>query len=150
MILRALLIAAAFLFSFIGLSSASYSDDLAIKDSANELKVFADPEMRQRYYGLIAELRCPKCQNQNLADSDAPIATDLRNELYLLINDNYSDADILEFMESRYGEFVLYSPPVNSVTAVLWIIPVGLALLGFVIVAFIVSRNQESDEASDV
>ncbi|MBT5923244.1 MAG: cytochrome c-type biogenesis protein CcmH [Cellvibrionales bacterium] len=112
--------------------------------------MFADPEMRQRYYGLIAELRCPKCQNQNLADSDAPIATDLRNELYLLINDNYSDTDILEFMESRYGEFVLYSPPVNSVTAVLWIIPTGLALLGFVIVAFIVSRNQESDEASDV
>ena len=120
------------------------------EDSAHELKVFSDPESRQRYYGLIAELRCPKCQNQNLADSDAPIATDLRNELYLLINDNYSDADILEFMQSRYGEFVLYSPPVNSVTAVLWIIPAGFALLGFVIVAFIVSRNQESDEVSDV
>ena len=120
------------------------------EDSAHELKVFSDPESRQRYYGLIAELRCPKCQNQNLADSDAPIATDLRNELYLLINDNYSDADILEFMQSRYGEFVLYSPPVNPVTAVLWIIPAGLALLGFAIVAFIVSRNQESDEVSDV
>ena len=53
-------------------------------------------------------------------------------------------------MESRYGEFVLYSPPVNPVTAVLWIIPAGLALLGFAIVAFIVLRNQEDDEASNV
>lgn len=113
--------------------------------SANELKQFATAEMRQRYYGLIGELRCPKCQNQNLADSDAPIATDLRNELYLLINDNYSDAEILAFMESRYGEFVLYAPPVNKVTAVLWVIPAGLGLLGIAIIAFIVSRNQQED-----
>ena len=150
MMLRAYFIAAVFLLSLTGLTSAAYSSDLVNNDSANELKVFSDPEMRQRYYGLIAELRCPKCQNQNLADSDAPIATDLRNELYLLINDNYSDTDILEFMESRYGEFVLYSPPVNSVTAVLWIIPAGLGLLGFAIVAFILWRNQEDDEASNV
>jgi len=150
MMLRAYFIAAVFLLSLTGLTSAAYSSGLVNNDSANELKVFSDPEMRQRYYGLIAELRCPKCQNQNLADSDAPIATDLRNELYLLINDNYSDADILEFMESRYGEFVLYSPPVNSVTAVLWIIPAGLVLLGFAIVAFIVLRNQESDETNNV
>tara|TARA_B110000879_G_scaffold206920_1_gene289767 strand:- start:282 stop:734 length:453 start_codon:yes stop_codon:yes gene_type:complete len=150
MMLRAYFIAAVFLLSLTGLTSAAYSSGLVNNDSANELKVFSDPEMRQRYYGLIAELRCPKCQNQNLADSDAPIATDLRNELYLLINDNYSDTDILEFMESRYGEFVLYSPPVNSVTAVLWIIPAGLVLLGFAIVAFIVLRNQESDETNNV
>ena len=150
MMLRAYFIAAVFLLSLTGLTSAAYSSDLVNNDSANELKVFSDPEMRQRYYGLIAELRCPKCQNQNLADSDAPIATDLRNELYLLINDNYSDTDILEFMESRYGEFVLYSPPVNSVTAVLWVIPAGLVLLGFAIVAFIVLRNQESDETNNV
>jgi len=150
MMLRAYFIAAVLLLSLTGLTSAAYSSGLVNSDSANELKVFSDPEMRQRYYGLIAELRCPKCQNQNLADSDAPIATDLRNELYLLINDNYSDTDILEFMESRYGEFVLYSPPVNSVTAVLWIIPAGLVLLGFAIVAFIVLRNQESDETNNV
>ena len=150
MILRAFLVTAIFLLSLSGFTSAAVSSGLANQDSANELKVFSDPDMRQRYYGLIAELRCPKCQNQNLADSDAPIATDLRNELYLLINDNYSDADILEFMESRYGEFVLYSPPVNSVTAVLWIIPAGLVLIGFSIVAFIVLRNQESDESNNV
>ncbi|HAB54923.1 MAG TPA: cytochrome c-type biogenesis protein CcmH [Cellvibrionales bacterium] len=150
MILRAFLVTAIFLLSLSGFTSAADSSGLANQDSANELKVFSDPDMRQRYYGLIAELRCPKCQNQNLADSDAPIATDLRNELYLLINDNYSDADILEFMASRYGEFVLYSPPVNSVTAVLWIIPAGLGLLGFAIVAFILWRNQEDDEASNV
>ena len=145
-----LLWAAVCLLALAGMTGSVNAANTSDEDSAHELKVFSDPESRQRYYGLIAELRCPKCQNQNLADSDAPIATDLRNELYLLINDNYSDADILEFMESRYGEFVLYSPPVNPVTAVLWIIPAGLALLGFAIVAFIVLRNQEDDEASNV
>lgn len=120
-----------------------------LADSANEILAFSDPEKRQRYYSLISELRCPKCQNQNLSDSDAPIANDLRNELYLLINDNYSDADILSFMESRYGEFVLYSPPVNKVTAVLWIIPAGLAFFGVAIVAFIVVRNQQDDEVEN-
>ena len=148
--IRALFITVVCLFSLISISGSANTANKLSQDSASELKVFSDPQSRQRYYGLIAELRCPKCQNQNLADSDAPIATDLRNELYLLINDNYSDADILEFMESRYGEFVLYSPPVNPVTAVLWIIPAGLALLGFSIVAFIVLRNQEEDEASNV
>ena len=145
-----LLMTAVCLLALVGMTGSVNAANTSGEDSAHELKVFSDPESRLRYYGLIAELRCPKCQNQNLADSDAPIATDLRNELYLLINDNYSDADILEFMESRYGEFVLYSPPVNPVTAVLWIIPAGLALLGFAIVAFIVLRNQEDDEASNV
>ena len=112
----------------------------------NELKQFTSPEMRQRYYALIAELRCPKCQNQNLADSDAPIANDLRDELYLLINDDYSDAEILAFMASRYGEFVLYAPPVNKVTVVLWIIPAALGLLGLVIVGLVVIRSQQDDE----
>lgn len=134
-------------FNFIAVISAIGSE---VKSStANELKQFANAEMRQRYYGLIGELRCPKCQNQNLADSDAPIATDLRNELYLLMTDNYSDAEILAFMESRYGEFVLYAPPVNKVTAVLWIIPAGLGLLGVAIIAFIVSRNQQEDGAAN-
>ena len=145
-----LLMTAVCLLTLVGMTGSANAANTSGDDSAHELKVFSDPESRQRYYGLIAELRCPKCQNQNLADSDAPIATDLRNELYLLINDNYSDTDILEFMESRYGEFVLYSPPVNSVTAVLWIIPAGLVLLGFAIVAFIVLRNQESDETNNV
>lgn len=127
------------------IANTEFTDPGVKASSANELKQFATAEMRQRYYGLIGELRCPKCQNQNLADSDAPIATDLRNELYLLINDNYSDAEILAFMESRYGEFVLYAPPVNKVTAVLWVIPAGLGLLGIAIIAFIVSRNQQED-----
>ena len=127
------------------IANTEFTESGVKTSSANELKQFATAEMRQRYYGLIGELRCPKCQNQNLADSDAPIATDLRNELYLLINDNYSDAEILAFMESRYGEFVLYAPPVNKVTAVLWVIPAGLGLLGIAIIAFIVSRNQQED-----
>lgn len=113
------------------------------QDQASELVSFADPQQRQRYYQLIAQLRCPKCQNQNLADSDAPIASDLRKELYLLISEGYTDREILDFMVSRYGEFVLYAPPVNSATAVLWLLPAGLVLIALLLAFIIVKRNSD-------
>jgi cytochrome c-type biogenesis protein CcmH len=121
--------------------------ETASAGNASDRLLFTDPQQRQRYYQLIAELRCPKCQNQNLADSDAPIASDLRNELHLLISEGYSDAEILEFMQSRYGDFVLYSPPVNSATAVLWLLPAGLAAIGALIVIVLVFRNRQGLEA---
>ena len=148
MMSRSLLFFLCCLMSFSACSQAANEAGLASASQlkTNELKQFASADMRQRYYALIAELRCPKCQNQNLADSDAPIAKDLRDELYLLINDDYSDAEILAFMASRYGEFVLYAPPVNKVTAVLWVIPAALGLLGLVIVGYVVMRSQQDDE----
>ena len=90
------------------------------------------------------ELRCPKCQNQNLADSDAPIAEDLRNELHKLINQGHSDAKILEFMQMRYGNFVLYNPPLEGKTLMLWLMPLALLLLGLLVVWFVVRRNRNS------
>lgn len=92
---------------------------------------FEDELLRTRYQQLSAELRCPKCQNQNIADSNAPIAHDLREQLYAQLNAGRSDAEIVDYMVQRYGEFVMYRPRWSKVTMVLWLAPVilfGLAL----------------------
>lgn len=88
---------------------------------------------RRRYQTLIEELRCPKCQNQNLAGSDAPIADDLRGEVYRLINTGASDQEIMQYMLDRYGDFVLYRPRFTLETLALWLGPVVLVVLGLVI-----------------
>ncbi|MEP5764507.1 MAG: cytochrome c-type biogenesis protein [Halieaceae bacterium] len=108
---------------------------------------FADEEMRERYRLLSAELRCPKCQNQNIADSNAPIAADLRAQLHEQLHAGRSNDEIVEYMVDRYGEFVLYRPRWNQVTMVLWLAPVillGLAL--WVLLASI--RNRKAGAAS--
>ena len=96
---------------------------------------FDNEVTRQRYLSFIEELRCPKCQNQNLAGSDSPIAADLRRELYVLLEDGKSDKEIIDFMVARYGDYVLYRPPVKSSTVLLWALPATLLLLGAVVVA---------------
>ncbi len=84
----------------------------------------------QRYQALIEELRCPKCQNQNLSGSDAPIAEDLRREVHRLITTGSSDQEILQHMLDRYGDFVLYRPRFALETLALWLGPVVLVLIG--------------------
>lgn len=91
---------------------------------------FAEPEMAQRFADLTTVLRCPKCQNQNLADSDSIIAKDLRGQLQMLIKTGQTDRQITDFMVQRYGEFILYDPPFNKGTLVLWLAPFGMVLLG--------------------
>jgi len=95
---------------------------------------FDNESLQQRFKTLAAELRCPKCQNQNIADSNAPIAADLRKQLHAQLHKGASDEEIVEYMVSRYGEFVLYRPRVNQVTLVLWLAPALLLLLAIVIV----------------
>ena len=90
---------------------------------------FDNEELLARYQSLSAELRCPKCQNQNIADSNAPIAADLRAQLQRQLQAGRSDAEIVEFMVRRYGEFVLYRPRWNRVTAFLWLTPLLLLAL---------------------
>ncbi len=100
---------------------------------------------RTRYYALIQELRCPKCQNQNLADSDSVIAEDLRNQVYVMIKDGRSDQEIVQFMVERYGEFVLYRPAFSLSNSVLWGAPAALIL----IVLFVaVSRRKAAPQAA--
>lgn len=102
---------------------------------------FRDPAEAERFHDLAVELRCVKCQNQSLADSDAAIAHDLRNEVLALIRRGMSDAEIKDYLVARYGEFVLYRPVVRANTWLLWFGPALLLLGGGVVVAWIVRRR---------
>ncbi len=104
---------------------------------------------RQRYQDFIEELRCPKCQNQNLAGSNSPISADLRRELHRLLLEGKSDTEITDYMVSRYGEFVLYRPPLNQHTLALWIVPAGLLLLSTVAVVLLIRRRIHPGTAAD-
>lgn len=111
---------------------------------------FDSDSQRQRYQQLIEELRCPKCQNQNLAGSDAEISADLRRELYRLLQDGRSDQEIIEFMVSRYGEFVLYRPPLDRKTAILWLAPWLMLLVGVVILLLILRRQRRNTAVAEL
>ena len=100
---------------------------------ASRILQFSEPQLADRYDSLIDELRCPKCQNQNLADSDAPIAKDLRGELHRLLEEGRSNNEILDFMTLRYGEFVRYRPELTVYTIALWALPLGVLFSGLVI-----------------
>lgn len=102
---------------------------------------FNDEVTKVRFQALSKELRCPKCQNQNLADSNSPIAQDLRKELYQLLQQGKADSEIVDFMVNRYGEFVLYRPRVSAVTYVLWFGPAVLIVLAIIVVIVIVRRK---------
>ncbi len=105
----------------------------AVAFAVIETYTFSDPDLEARYHALSQELRCPKCQNQNIADSNAPIAKDLRFLLHSKLEQGASDDEILSFMVARYGEFVRYRPAVDSNTWVLWFGPGALAVLGLVL-----------------
>lgn len=97
--------------------------------------VFEDPAGEARFQELTEEFRCLVCQNQSLADSDATLAQDLRKEIHDMIVAGRSDAEIKEFMVARYGDFVLYRPPVQANTLLLWAAPIILLLIGGVVIA---------------
>jgi cytochrome c-type biogenesis protein CcmH len=105
---------------------------------------FEDEVMRQRYLAFIEEMRCPKCQNQNLAGSDSPIASDLRRELHRLLMDGRSDKEIVDFMVDRYGDYVLYRPKVQRNTLVLWGLPLLLLVFGGLLVAVTLRQRRRS------
>ena len=84
---------------------------------------FDSVQQEAQYRGLIEELRCPKCQNQNLAGSDAPIAQDLKQKTYDMVKDGRSDGEIRSYMQERYGDFISYKPPVRPSTWILWFFP---------------------------
>lgn len=98
-------------------------------------------ELSARYKNLIQEYRCPKCQNQNLADSDSPISGDLRREIRRMLEAGRSDREISNYLVERYGEFVLYRPRLKSSTYLLWLGPVLLLLSGGAVVALVIRRQ---------
>lgn len=109
---------------------------------------FASQTEEDRYRALLQELRCTVCQNQSLADSDAPLAQDLRREVYNQIRAGRSDFEIRQFMRDRYGDFVLYNPPLASHTLLLWGGPIGLLLIGLIAAAVVVLRRRRMLEQS--
>jgi len=115
--------------------------------AAIETFEFASEEQRLRYLEFARELRCPKCQNQNLADSNAPIAADLRHELYRLLSEGKTDREIVDFMVGRYGEYVLYEPPLEAKTVLLWGAPVLMLCGGLLVLAGIVRRARRAGAA---
>lgn len=104
---------------------------------------------RQRYNAFIEELRCPKCQNQNLSGSDSAIAQDLRRQIHQMIMAGKSDIEITQYMVDRYGDFVLYRPRFNAATAVLWLGPVVLLVLGLGIWAMLSRRRKSAVPEND-
>ena len=118
-----------------------------IAQAAIETYEFDDDRLLERYQLLSAELRCPKCQNQNIAGSNAPIAEDLREQLYQQLQAGHSDAEIIDYMVQRYGEFVLYRPRWDKVTLVLWLAPlILLALAGWILFSTL-RRNRSTAQA---
>lgn len=96
-----------------------------------DVYTFSSEQENQRFLHLTKELRCLVCQNQSLADSDAALAKDLRDKIYLMIKENKSDDEIRQFLVGRYGDFILFSPPLKPSTLLLWGFPVILLTVVF-------------------
>ena len=104
---------------------------------------FETIEEQQRFKSLTNELRCPKCQNQSIGDSNAPIAQDLRQEVYRLMTvEQADDQQVIDFMLERYGEFVLYTPKLEAKTVLLWFGPIILLLIGGLVLIRILRKHR--------
>ena len=114
--------------------------------AASQVDVFEFPteEMESRYRALIDEFRCPKCLNTNLSGSDAPIARDLRKTVWrLLVEEEMSDQAIRDYLQERYGDFVLYDPPFKPGTWILWLAPVLFGLIGLWVLSRMVRKKPQ-------
>lgn len=121
----------------LGISNLAMADTTAAVNNtvadSKDIQSFESEQQRQLYLKLTAELRCPQCQNQNIADSNAVVAVDMREKTYELVQQGYSRSQVLDYMIDRYGDFVHYQPPVNRVTVWLWLAP-GLLLVSLLLV----------------
>lgn len=106
---------------------------------------FSSPEKELRYQAIIDDLRCPKCQNQNLSGSNSPIAQDLRQQVYNFVEQERSKTAIEAFMVERYGDFVLYEPPFKPATYILWLLPIVLLVIALLLVIWIKSQTHAQD-----
>lgn len=116
---------------------------------AQEVLQFDNEAQRQLYQQLTAELRCPQCQNQNIADSHAVVAVDMRQKTYQLIREGKDRQQVLEYMINRYGDFVHYLPPVNRYTLWLWLLPLLMLVLLLAAGLYRRSRQLLPDDAGE-
>lgn len=128
-----------FLCLLLSTGPASAVEEVTLNDSADE----------PRFQQLANELRCMVCQNQTIADSNAELARDFRNQVKKKINQGQSNDEIVDYMVARYGDYILYRPPFNAVTALLWIGPFLLVLLGFWFVSRLLNKPAEKQLGDD-
>ena len=112
---------------------------------ATALYPFEQPAQQAQFQALLHDLRCPVCQNQDLADSNAELAADLRAEVYRLVLAHQSDQEIIQNLTARYGDFIVFQPPVKILTSVLWLGPVFLLLIGLGMCAMTCIRRVQHD-----
>jgi cytochrome c-type biogenesis protein CcmH len=117
----------------------------------NTVLEFSRPEYKERYYHLVEQFRCLVCQNQTIAESNAELAVDLRNRVHEMVEQGQSDDDIVNFMAERYGNFVLYNPPLKPSTMLLWFAPfIAIGIGSVALVLFIMRRNKDTVSVTDV
>ncbi len=104
-------------------------------------QAFEDPELQARYEKIITEVRCLKCQNQTIKDSNAFLADDLRREIRRMLTEGKTDAEIFDFLVLRYGEFALYRPRMSGKTLILWLAPGILLLIGGTVVVRVLRQR---------
>ncbi len=126
------------IYSIFWLVIASYSPCL----SAMEVYQFDSTEQEQQYQRLTRELRCPKCQNQNIADSHAPLSKDLRQKVFEMTKAGKNEQEIKQYLVARYGDFVTYQPPMKPQTWLLWFGPVILFFGVLVVVIWQIKQKQ--------
>lgn len=110
--------------------------------------VAEDPEIEKRMLALTINLRCLVCQNESIADSRADFSNDMRREIRQKIKENKSDEEIIQFLVDRYGDFVLYNPPMKPTTILLWFGPILLFVIGFIsLLTYLKRRREQIEEA---
>jgi cytochrome c-type biogenesis protein CcmH len=109
-----------------------------------------DPVLEERVKAISYELRCLVCQNQTIADSNAGLAIDLRNQVRDMLKRGMSDTDIREFMVARYGDFVLYNPPVKNTTVLLWLGPLLMLVIAGVLAIRVIRSRSKSSASQDL
>ena len=139
------------IFSFgMGISVANAQpepDPRQTKEQQQDITPFKDDMQKSMYLDLVTELRCPKCQNQNIADSNAVIAQDMRVKTKELLDEGYSKQEVIDYMVNRYGQFAHYQPPLTLATSILWFVPVAFIL--FCIVMLIQKSQGRKVKQSD-
>ncbi|MGB2078535.1 MAG: cytochrome c-type biogenesis protein [Vibrio sp.] len=113
--------------------------------AAIEVFDFDTPEQEAQFQELSHTLRCPKCQNNSISDSNAELAKDLREKVYQMTKEGKSKQEIVDYMVARYGNFVTYNPPFTASTAVLWLAPLSVILIGFMVM---IRRSKSAKKAN--
>ncbi|HCQ7754492.1 heme lyase NrfEFG subunit NrfF [Citrobacter sp. 50677481] len=109
---------------------------------------FANPQQQEKALSVASRLRCPQCQNQNLLESNAPVAVSMRHQVYTMVAEGKSEAEITVWMTERYGDFVRYNPPLNGQTLLLWALPCLLLLVVVGILWRAVKPKRTNDDAA--